>query len=76
MLSKGNNFHGGVRSTAEEHADDRGDGEDEFGHGLTLVPWRGDPLKKAPAAERISLISNGGGSFGYTQVLRLAKLAR
>jgi hypothetical protein len=27
-----------------------------------------DRLKKAPAAERMSLISNGSGSFGYTQV--------
>ena len=67
MLSKRNNFHGGVRTTAEEHADDSGDGADEFGHGLTLVPWRGDGLKRASAAERISLISNGSGSFGYTQ---------
>jgi hypothetical protein len=67
LLSKGNNFDGGVRSIAEEHADDGGDGADEFGHGLTLVPWRDDRLKKAPAAERISLISNGSGSFGYTQ---------
>ena len=67
MLSKGKNFYGNVRSAAEEDADDRGDGEDDFGHGLTVVPWRGDRLGRAPAEARISQISNGIGSFGYTQ---------
>ena len=39
LLSEGENFEGGVAATAEEHPDGGQDGEDEFGHGLTLVTW-------------------------------------
>lgn len=40
LLSKGKNLQGGVALAAEEHADNREDGEDEFGHRLTLVTRR------------------------------------
>ena len=37
LLAKSEDFDGGVASTAEENADHRKDGENEFRHELTLV---------------------------------------
>ena len=40
LLSQGEDFQGGIASTAEEAADHGEDGEDELRHELTFVTWR------------------------------------
>ena len=40
LLSEGQNFEGGIRSTAEKHSDTDKEREDEFKHQLTLVTRR------------------------------------
>jgi hypothetical protein len=43
MLPEGEDFQGRVAPTPDEDADHCEDGEDEFGHELTLVEWRNLP---------------------------------
>jgi hypothetical protein len=40
LLSEGEEFEGGVASTAEEDADRGEEGEEELRHELTLLTWR------------------------------------
>jgi hypothetical protein len=40
LLSEGEDLKSGVAATAEEDAKDREDGEDEFGHEITLITRR------------------------------------
>jgi hypothetical protein len=40
LLSEGEDFEGGIGSTAKQDADHGENGEDEFRHRLTLVAWR------------------------------------
>ena len=40
LLSEGEDFEGGIASTAEEDTDHGEDGEDELRHELTLLTWR------------------------------------
>ena len=49
LLSEGEDFEGGIASTAEEDTDHGEDGEDEVGQELTLVTWRNRALGSRPS---------------------------
>ena len=57
LLSEGEDFEGGVASTAEEDTERGEEGEEEFRHGLTVLSWRRLAFTTVGARNRKFLIS-------------------
>src|SRR5215471_10602980 len=72
LLSKGEDFHGSIGSTAKEDADHCQDGEDEFRHEITVVTCPHAVSVKAPASTQVA-DSTTPWSFGYEQGKRFRR---
>jgi hypothetical protein len=73
-MSEGENFKGGVASTAKEDADRGQEREHIFEHELTVVTWRNVASYATPPQVPVA-DSKTSRAFGYTQENIVSKIA-